>query len=185
MIAGVPYLLLDMGVEGRLPPVARSGLQGLYGRSVATIPNFVTAYVRDISLISRQRYSQLSPPSALSSFPASLENPALEYSGMYEDGWMGETSYVRLAGGAKAQLVVQGEVPAGAGKHLQVQVNGRVVASVPVAPGPLDVRVPVPASRVARRVVLHFAAAVRLAAPDLRPASIRLSFLGLAAPPGA
>jgi hypothetical protein len=73
---------------------------------------------------------------------------------------------------------LQGEIPAGAGKHLEVRIDGRLMASLPVSPGPLDVRVPVPASKADRRVELRFAATIRLAPPDLRPAAIHLSFLG-------
>jgi hypothetical protein len=178
MIAGTPYVLLDMGVNGRLPAVSRPGLQGLYGRSVPTDPRYLTAYVRDISLVSSAQYAILHPPSALRSFPADLRNPDLEYSGLYEDGWMGANGYVRLAGGPAADLVVQGQVPAGAGKQLQVFVNGHEVDAVAIVPGPLDVRAPVPASGANRRVELRFAQTIRLTPPDLRPAAVHLSFLG-------
>jgi hypothetical protein len=182
MIAGVPYLLLDMGVDGRFPSVKHSGLQGLYGRSVPTDPRYLSAYVRDISLLSPEQYARLDPPAALSSFPASLNDGNLEYSGIYEDGWLDGDSYVRLAGGPTENLIVQGQVPVGAAKHLEALVNGHMVASIAVGPGPLNLRVPVPASAKDRRVELHFAATIQLAAPDLRPAAIHLGFLGFAAP---
>jgi hypothetical protein len=184
MIAGVPYVLLDMGVNGRLPAVERPGLQGLYGRSVPIDPRYLTSYVRDVSLVSAAQYANIRPPSALRNFPAGLENPDLEYSGLYEDGWMGADGYVRLAGGPAADLLVQGQVPAGAGKHLELRVNGHRVASVAIVPGPLSVRAAVPASSGSRRVELRFAATVRLNAPDLRPAAAHLTFLGLLARAG-
>jgi hypothetical protein len=185
MIGGIPYVLLDMGVNGRLPMVERHGLQDIYGRSVPTDPRYLTAYVRDISLVSAAQYKSLHPPTALRSFPGDLGNPDLEYSGLYEDGWMSADGYVRLAGGPAADLVVQGQVPAGAGKHLQLLVNGRQVASVSIVPGPLDVRAAVPASSRSRRVELRFAQTIKLKAPDLRPAAAHLSFLGFVAPSGA
>jgi hypothetical protein len=184
MIAGTPYVLLDMGVNGRLPVIERSGLQDLYGRSVPTDPRYLTAYVRDVSLVSAVQYANLHPPLALSSFPGDLENPDLEYSGLYEDGWMGADGYVRLAGGPAADLVVKGQVPAGAGKHLELLVNGRRLASVAIAQGALDVLVGVPASTASRRVELRFAASIKLKAPDLRPAAAHLTFLGFVARPG-
>jgi hypothetical protein len=182
MIAGVPYVLLDLGENGQLSRVPRTGLEGLYGRSEIIDPHFLTAYLRNVSLISETEYDHLDPPLALSSFPRDLANEDLEYSGIYEDGWIGEDSYAVLAGGAAADLRVQGEVPAGAGKHLEVLLNRRVVASVPAPPGPLNVSVPVPASSSSRRVELRFAASVKLKAPDLRPASAHLTFLGFVAP---
>jgi hypothetical protein len=181
VIAGTPYVLLDMGLNGRLPAVERSGLQALYSRSVKTDPRYLTAYVRDISLVSAAQYANLQPPTALRSFPADLANPNLEYSGLYEDGWMGADGYVRLAGGPAADLLVQGQVPAGAGKRLELLVNGRPVASVAVTPGLLNVRAAVPASSASRRVELRFAATIKLKPPDKRPAAAHLTFLGLVA----
>jgi hypothetical protein len=182
IIDETPYLLVDMGVNGRLPNVERAGLQDLYGRSVPTDPRYLTAYVRDISLVSAAQYKNLRPPTALRSFPTDLANPDLEYSGLYEDGWMGADGYVRLAGGAAADIVVQGQVPAGAGKHLELLVNGRRAASVAIDPGQLNVRAAVPASTVSRRVELRFARTIKLKAPDLRPVSAHLTFLGFVAP---
>jgi hypothetical protein len=179
LIAGTPYLLVDMGVNGRLPAVERPGLQGLYGRSVPTDPRYLTAYVRDISFVSAAQYAHLRAPTALRNFPADLGNPDLEYSGLYEDGWMGADGYVRLAGGPAADLVVQGQVPMGAGGQLRLLVDGHQVASVLAVPGPLNVRVRIPASAATRRVELRFAKTIKLKAPDLRPAAVHLSFLGL------
>lgn len=181
MIAGEPFILLDMNVNGRLPRVERPGVQHLYGQSVPIDPRYLTAYVRDISLVSAAQYASLRPPLALRSFPTDLANPNLEYSGIYEDGWMGADGDVRLAGGAPADLVVQGQIPAGAGKHLELFVNGRRVDSLDIAPGRLDVRTAVPASETSRLVELRFARTIRLKAPDLRPAAAHLTFLGLVA----
>jgi hypothetical protein len=179
MVDGSPYVLIDMGVNGRLPTVIRTGLENAYGKSVPTDPRYLTGYLRDISLVSGAQYASLHPPLALSHFPGDLDNTNLEYSGIYEDGWMAQEGYVRLAGGPPASLLVQGEVPAGAGKHLELLVNGRRVDSLAIAAGRLDVRTPIPASETTRRVELRFAATIKLKAPDERPASVLLSFLGV------
>jgi hypothetical protein len=177
-IAGTPYVLLDMGIDGKLPFIKRSGLQGIYGKSVPTDPNYLTTFVKDISLVSAAQYADLRPPTAVSSFPGSLENPNLEYAGLYEDGWIGERGYVRLAGGPAADLLTTGEVPVGAGGHLLLLVNGHPVYSAAVASGKLRVRVPVPASSATRRLEFRFAKTIKLKAPDLRPAAAHLAFLG-------
>jgi len=181
MIAGTPYVLVDMGVAARPSRISRHGLQGLYGRAVTTDPRNLTGYVRDISLVGQAQYATLHAPSVLRRFPSDLEDPGLEYSGLYEDGWMGADGYVRLAGGPSAELRVQGQVPAGAGKRLQLVVNGRQAANVAVIPGQLDVRARIPASTIARVVELRFAAEIKLSSPDLRPAAARLTFLGVIA----
>jgi hypothetical protein len=183
MIGGQPYVLLDMEATPQEPPTPRTGVQALYGRSVPLDIRFLTSYVRDVSMVSAQQYHQLHPPAALSQFPADLANPNLQYSGLYEDGWMGADAYAVLAGGGPAELVIRGEVPAGAGKHLTALVNGRSVFARAIIPGALNVRIHVPASAASRRVELRFAATIHLAAPDLRPAAAHLSYLGFTARP--
>ncbi len=179
VIAGTPYVLLDMGEPGKLPKIVRSGLQGLYGRSVPTDPRYLTTYVKDVSLVSAQQYEGLRPPAALRSFPADLENPALEYSGIYEDGWVGQSSDVRLSGGPAAELVVRGEVPAGAGGSVRVLLDGRQIAARATTPGRLNLGVAIAPSSAPRRVELRFDKAIRLDPPDLRLASAHLSLLAI------
>jgi hypothetical protein len=179
MIGGSPYVLLDMGVAGKVSATTRRGLQGLYGKSIPADPRVLTSYVRDISLVGAAAYKGLRPPSGISRFPQDLDNPSLEYSGIYEDGWVGADSFVRLSSGPAAALAVRGEVPAGAGGGLQVIVNGRRVASAAARPGPLQLRVALPRSGVSRRVELRVGATIRLAPPDLRPAAAHLSSIGI------
>lgn len=179
MIGVQPYVLLDMNAVPREPATPRSGIQALYGSSIPLDIRFLTSYVRDVSIVSAQQYDELRPPSALSQFPSDLANPNLQYSGLYEDGWMGADAYAVLSGGAASDLVLRGEVPVGAGKHLTVLVNGRTVFSEAINPGALNIRIPVLATTGSRRVELRFAATIHLAAPDLRPATAHLSYLGL------
>ena len=48
----------------------------------------------------------------VSQFPADLANKALEYSGLYEDGWMAEHGFLRLAGPPRpTRFVVRGVSP--------------------------------------------------------------------------
>jgi hypothetical protein len=180
IIGGQPYLLLDMGVSGTRVLSSRPGLEGLYGRSVPLDPRFLTSYVRDVSLVSGSRFGDLRAPTAIASFPDGLADPNLEYSGIYEDGWLSEDSYVVFAGGGPATLVMRADVlPRLGGQHLVALVNGRPVYSKEVAPGALDLRVPLPASHARRRIELRWAGATQLRAPDLRPATALAHFIGL------
>ena len=181
IIAGQPYIVVDMGKNGTRPSVPRPGPQGLYGRSIKLDPRYLTSYVRDISLVSSAQYARLKAPRALTHFPADLGNPDLEYSGIYEDGWLGDDAYAFLAGGPAGYLVIRADVPRAVKQRLTVTVDGHVVASVPVKPGPLDLRVPIPASSARRRLELRWAKVYPLAAPDLRPTTALLSYLGVSA----
>jgi hypothetical protein len=178
-INGQSFVVLDMGRDGQLSRGLRQGLQALYGKSVTLDFRYLTAYIRDISLVSASQYAHLRPPTALSGFPAALGNKNVEYSGLYEDGWMGRSSYVVLASGKASDLSVRAEVPAGVGGRVSIYVNGRELRSMSVVAGPLNIRAPVPAARHSRRVELRFSSTIKLAAGDLRPASARLSFIGL------
>src|SRR5439155_3422792 len=97
IIEGRAFLGLDMGVDGEPFPERRSGLMALYGTDVALDRRRPVGFLRDISLVSQEEYGRLAPPSKLESFPADLENPDLEYSGIYEDGRVSEASYFQLA----------------------------------------------------------------------------------------
>ena len=123
-------------------------------------------------------YRRSHPPARLDRFPADLANPALEYSGVYEDGWMANRGYFVLAGGPHTRLRIRAQVLPQA-KSLQVLVNGRQVAFRTVGAGRLDLRVPVSGARGKRRVELRWGGSVPLAAPDLRPASALLQYVGL------
>jgi hypothetical protein len=182
LIGGHPYVLVDMGVDGRLSNARRSGLSGLYSGSVPVDARHLTSRLRDISLISEAEYRQLDAPSAVQRFPEDLANPDLEYSGIYEDGWVGEESRVVLAAGGPTTLVVRAEVPPAASQRLRVTVDGKRVHSGAVKPGSLVVRVPLPASRERRRIALQWAEAPQLGGLDTRLAAARLEFVGLVPP---
>jgi hypothetical protein len=180
VIGGQPYILLDMGEEGRILHVDRAGLAGLYNRSVVNDTRYLTSYVRDMSLVGDDAYRTLQAPSALREFPADLADPDLEYSGIYEDGWVGEESYAFLSGGGPTRLVVRADVREGTSpQRLRITVDGRQVFSRAVRPGAVDVSVPLPAAPARRKVALHFARSTPLPAPDSRPVAARLALLGL------
>jgi hypothetical protein len=179
-ISGQAYLLLDLGRDAQRPPNTLAGVERIFGRSVVLDPRFLTSYVRNVSVVSDAEYGHLRRPSTLQEFPSGLANPNLEYSGIYEDGWVGENSYVVLAGGRAASLRLRAEVPAASDEQrLRVLVNGKLVVARKVAPGTINVVVPVPASRSPRRVVIRWAAESRLPAPERRSVSALLRFLGV------
>ena len=116
IIDGQPYLVLDMGKRGAFPVVSRPGVTGIWGKSVVLDPRFLTSYVRDVSLVSNAEYDRLAAPSTIQSIPADLANPNLEYSGIFEDGWVGRESYAQLSGGPSGRLMIRADVlarPAG------------------------------------------------------------------------
>ena len=178
MIDGHPYLLLNLGAHAYVTREHRGGLDGVFGSSVPLDPRALAAYVRDVSLISAAQYAQMQPPLTVASFPSGLANPDLQYSGVYEDGWVGRESYFVLGAGPAARLEVHANVPQRGGGELDVLLDGRRIARVAAPPGPLSVFIPASASRSPRRVDLRFAKLTKLPAPDLRPVSALLTFVG-------
>jgi hypothetical protein len=181
MIAGQPYLMLDMGEDGRFPTTNRRGLLGLYGSEIPLDTRYITAYVRGISLVSDPDYARQRPPAALRSFPGDLANPALEYTGLYEDGWVGESASAVLSADRGAHLAVEGETLSA--RPLRLLVDGREVARTQLRPGPFRLRVRVPPGTSRRRIQLRFDSVRPLPAPDTRPVAARLTFLGFVKPP--
>ena len=95
-IDGGDYLVLDMGSWGSNFSNPRSWIMSLYGADVRLDSRRVVGFTRDISLISAEEYAALDTPACLQAFPAHVGNKNLEYSGIYEDGWVAEASYAIL-----------------------------------------------------------------------------------------
>ncbi|MBA2741622.1 MAG: hypothetical protein H0U46_06380 [Actinobacteria bacterium] len=180
VIGGESYVVLDMGRRGQLPRVRRPGATGLWGKSVVLDPRLLTSYVRDVSLVDAREYSDLRPPTRIQSFPEDLTDTSLEYSGIYEDGWVDRQSYAHLACGPVGRLAIRALVPAGLeAQRLRVLVNGHLVASRGVMPGSLSLNLPLPACSGRRKVELRWARAAPVAPTDLRRAAALLQSIAV------
>jgi hypothetical protein len=179
LIAGQPYVLLDLGTDGHLNRQVRSGVAGLYGRHVALDPRVLAAYVRNVSLVSDDAYRRERAPVSRSRFPSDLFGRGLEYSGFYEDGRVAERSYAVLDGRGRSALVLRADVLPRAARRLEVRVDDRVVFSKAVDPGSLDLRIPLQWRAGDRsRVELSWAGTEPLSEADRRPAAALVKFLG-------
>jgi hypothetical protein len=179
---GEGYVALDMGTWGWSFPQKRSKVMSLFGTDVMADPRKITGFARDISLISDEEYSRMKAPQAIRRFPDDLADKMLEYSGIYEDGWIAESSYAVLShSGAGSSLVVRLLVPAigghGTASSLTVLVDGHEVERRALEAGLVDVRVPVSGTGKPR-VELRFDRAECLPSPDGRPVSAQIRYLG-------
>src|SRR5262249_36295745 len=128
-------------------------------------------------LVTDEEYRRLTPPRSVSRLPADLRNPALEYSGIYEDGWVAEHAYVRLSRAPGADFVaIRGvALPAPAGsppQQLVVSVDGQEVVRQAID-APFTLRVAAPPGPGRARVDVRVSPLRPLAAPDTR----RVGFL--------
>jgi hypothetical protein len=180
-IAGRHYVSIDMGTSGQLFPQPRAGLMRWFGTGIALDSRRLTGFVRDISAISAEEYAAMEVPAQASSFPAALAAPGLEYSGIYEDGWVGEESRLWLRQPLRSgPLRIRVEVP-GIGRgatRMRVLVDGAEVAATAPRPGVNLVEAALAPAAARRQIDLRFDGAISLQAPDLRRVSARLDYVG-------
>jgi hypothetical protein len=201
-LGGQPYVEIDMGVEGTRFPEPRRGLMRLFGTDVATDRRSLVGFLRDISLVSEEQYTAFKPPSEIAVFAYNRndlrDHPELEYSGIYEDGWVSEHSFCRLSPPARSvgatQAVVKGQVPAlpgGDGNFetlAELCVDGKAVCRELLHPGDFELRGDLPlqgasAANAAHAVELKFSRFQHLPEnngyPDGRPVAAKLQYIGL------
>jgi hypothetical protein len=182
-IDGVPYISIDMAREGRQFPGHATGLMLLYGRNVHADPRRVTTFGRNISLVSEEEYLSLQPPASLQNFPADLANKNLEYSGIYEDGWISERSFfVLLPQQASRFLVIKGSVPQikdpNFSSTLKVNIDGKEIAQQKIGLGSFELKIPVTALQGRQRVDITFTDYQQLPGEDGRITGGKLDFIG-------
>jgi hypothetical protein len=182
VIQGHPFLAIDMGIEGKRFSEKRKGLMRLYGLDVPRDQRKLVGFGRDISLISEADYANLKPPSAVKSFPGDLAHPDLEYSGVYEDGWISEAAFFTLKSSQPAPLLIQGMIPriknASFTTELTVLVEGQEISRQPLKLGEFSLKLAVPPSPNRQRIDLRFSNSQTLPAPDYRPVVAQLKFIG-------
>lgn len=184
VIDGRSYIVIDMGADAVRLPYARSGLAGLFNRELGIDPRRVTAFVRNISFLTAGEAEALTPPSGVDRFPAGLFAPGLQFSGVYEDGWMAEAARFRLrvpAGSRGVRLAGHmpnlGTLRAGAGMTLLV--DGEPVLQRRLEPGDFTLRADLPPSQDARWIDIRLDTTERLPGGDGRVASVLLRVIAL------
>ncbi|MCX7217342.1 MAG: hypothetical protein NTZ96_13645 [Burkholderiales bacterium] len=180
---GSTYVSIDIGRDGKQFPSAAKGLMMLYGRSIPADQRRITAFGRDISLISEEQYQAIKPPANLQSFPADLANKNLEYSGIYEDGWISEKSFFFLSPSATSKFItVTGSVPQiddpAFSTVLKMSVNGKEIASKSLGLGNFEFKVPVTSQVSKQRIELAFSKYQTLPGADGRIAPAKINFIG-------
>jgi hypothetical protein len=135
---------------------------------------YLTAFVRNISLVTDEQARALKPPHAVSSFPADLAYEGLQYSGIYEDGWISERAFFILQPRTPGEVLeVRGMVPmiarADFKTTLTVSVDGREVARKTLGLGDYVLKIPLASAADSRRIDLAFDQTQTLPGGDNRP----------------
>ena len=115
-------------------------------------------------------------PSALRSFPADLSDERLEYSGIYEDGWLSEHGFLVLSGKSKTKrMMIRGLIPGGMGLdavYAYVKINGGSSIGRMLNSGEFELELP--ASEGQQRLEFSFSVSKPLPGGDGRPVSALL-----------
>ena len=185
VIDGIPYIMLDMGRDAEFIPHSPSGLMSIYGKGINPDGRRLTVFGRDISIVSSENYENREPPSELKRFPQDLANVDLEFSGLYEDGYLSEESiYVLQAHDTATRFRISGLVPQVEGKPfettMEVRIDSKIVAKQDLAIGEFSLEVPIsPTSgNGIRKIEVRYSGAQRLPGRDGRSVAAKLSFLG-------
>ena len=177
------YVMLDIGRDGKMFYSEKPPLMDLYGSDVSEDQRRITVFARDISLISDAAYVNLRAPAFLSSFPNDLGNKSLEYSGLYEDGWISESAFFVLSAlPSSKELVFEGQVPLidkpNYATIIKLSVDGHVLISKRVTVGDFELRLPVVGLADRHRISIEFADFQKLPGADGRIVSAKIKFLG-------
>ncbi len=183
---GAAYIALDFAEIPQQFIPHRRGLQSLYNTEIPLDSRLLVAYGRDISALSAAQVAALPRPTRLGDFPRDLVLArGLEFSGIYEDGWLSPQSEFTL-GRSSASTVVRlcGYVPElpgtplGSGQ-LNLTVDGRTF-TLPAVTGTFDWLLPLaPATASAHtaRLAFAFTATGSLSDGDDRPVGGKLALL--------
>lgn len=177
------YVSIDLGRDGKHLPSERKGLMLLYGREIPADQRLMTTWARDISLISEKQYQSISPPISLQHFPADLADKNLEYSGIYEDGWISESSFFVLSPSTSSKYIkVVGTVPqikdVNFSTVLKLSLDGKEITSQNLGLGNFEVKVPITSFTPKQRVALVFSNYQTLPSPDGRIIGGKIDFIG-------
>lgn len=174
---GRRYLILYIGDNLVKFTARRTWLMNLFGRDIDLDARRFVLYGRDISIVR----SLPIPPKQIARFPMDLMNPALLYSGIFEDGWLGSqfSVWLRSSGLSDVLRVRLNVPPSSARQTVLVKVDGEIAARINVAPGTY-VDVALPGADKGNHLITVQASAVgrHVLTADSRPTWARLQEIG-------
>lgn len=176
------YIGIDMDHQGAQFKEQRNLSMRLYGREVPLDRRRIVGFGRNISIISEADYQALKSPVALKKFPADLADPDLEYSGVYEDGYLSEDAFFVLTQPThEGLLVIKGKVPLMKDPQFQTElrvlIDDKEVAKKLLTVGDFILHIPHQGAGK-HKVSLRFSKLQELEEGDKRPVGISLKLIG-------
>lgn len=193
---GAAYVAIDLAEQPVQFLEKRRGLQALYNTRIPLDSRLLVAYGRDISALSPAQVAALPRPTRVAKFPSDIVLArGLEFSGIYEDGWLSPHSEFVLGSATAAAassaspspaatagaLRLRGyvpelpEMPLGRGTF-KISVNGQHF-ELPAATGTFDWLLPLANSSEPTRLAIVPSASALLPNGDNRPVGAKLDLL--------
>ncbi|WP_404421360.1 hypothetical protein [Nibricoccus sp. IMCC34717] len=131
------YVTVDFGEQPATIIKEKTGLMRLYGQKFYLDDRRLVGFTRDISVMTDEQYRALKRPLRIGDFPGDLSRyPGLEYSGLFEDGWVADDSFFKLGASKAGQiLTLDVEIPdspenRGTGVELTLSINEKPTETV-------------------------------------------------------
>ena len=107
------YITLDFGEVPHPIEKEKTGLMRLWGVKFNLDDRRLVGFMRDASVITEEQYLALPRPSKINDVPGDLARyPGLEYSGLFEDGWVAEDAFFKLGPSRAGQILTfKGTIP--------------------------------------------------------------------------
>ena len=157
---------------------SKTGLMRLYGIGYNLDDRRLDGFVRDVSVMTDGQYRALSRPTKISSFPWDLyKYPGLEYSGIYEDGWVARRRLFQAGAlPSRPGALLQGLRPRhppfrAGGVDLTVSINDTPTEIVHLTPGDFTLTRLIKEPAAITSISLHFSDAQAYGPDDPRPVS--------------
>lgn len=186
VLNGINYY--HVHIEQKLAPFLqkRSFISGIYGKKFELDARRISLFMSNLSIVDQVDLNKDFGQSSISQFPESLLGKFLEYSGVYEDGWIGSSSYFVLSDKSSSALEVSGSIPILNGSRnfktsITLSVDGKRLITKKLGVGPFTVTLPWQSDvRDAgkKRIRIQFSNEQKLPIPDGRPVSAQVSFIG-------
>ncbi len=173
------YITIDFGEKAQPIQKPKTGLMRLYGEKFFLDDRRLVGFTRDISVITDEQYRAMPRPTKIGKFPDDLARyPGLEYSGLFEDGWIAEDAYFKMGPSHPGQvLYFKGFIPdtpkfRQQGVDLTISINDKPTEIVNLKSGDFTLTRLIKEATALTSVSLHFShAEVYDPIEDKRPVS--------------
>ena len=150
-IADGNYIGIDYGREENYIDRERSGAMALFGKNVKLDTRRIVLSARNICLFTPLSFEKYPRLSEVSDIRRDIQNNGLEYSGIFEDGWISEAAFVILKNPALNTkmifLNIQASIPEVQNKNFKtnvsIKLNDHEIYNGLISPGDVVLRVPV------------------------------------------